>query len=114
MRRIIGKTIIRFLRKDSQQAAETLQLCVGRNADCEAAIHAMQKFFECNNIEAVILIDANNAFNHLNRSVTLWNTQFICPSLSIYAPNCYENPLAFLYLEAEKSVQKKELHLVTH
>jgi hypothetical protein len=89
-RRIIGKTIIRFLKNDIQQAAGPLQLCAGQEAGCEAAIHAINQMFEADNTDAILLVDADNAFNRLNRSVGLWNIQFTCPKLAIYSNNCYQ------------------------
>ena len=50
------------------------------------------QLFHRDDSEAVILIDADNAFNRLNRSVALWNIKFICPALSLYAENCYNSP----------------------
>jgi hypothetical protein len=91
-RRIIGKTIIRHLRNDIQQASGPIQLCAGIEAGCEAAIHAIVKLFQSDESDAVLLIDADNAFNRLNRHTALWNIQFICPSLAFFAKNCYRLP----------------------
>jgi len=84
MRRIVGKTIVRHLRTEIQQASGPIQLCAGLEAGCEAAIHAMLQLFRNDDSDAVILVDADNAFNRLNRSVALWNIQFICPTLSVF------------------------------
>jgi hypothetical protein len=92
LRRIIGKTIIRFLKSDLQQSAGPLQLCVGQEAGCEAAIHAMNHLFLSEDTDAILLIDADNAFNRLNRKVGLWNIQFTCPTLATFAKNCYQQP----------------------
>jgi hypothetical protein len=92
MRRIIGKAIVRHLRTDIQQASGPIQLCAGLEAGCEAAIHAIVQLFHRDDSEAVILVDADNAFNRLNRSIALWNIRFICPALSLYAANCYNTP----------------------
>ena len=48
------------------EAAGTLQLCVGQEAESEAAIHAMCHIFEDAESEAVLLVNASNAFNSLN------------------------------------------------
>lgn len=90
LRRIIGKTIVRHLKYDIQEASGPVQLCSGIEAGCEAAIHAMTKMFEHD--EALLLVDADNAFNRLNRSVALWNIRFVCPSLARFAHNCYTTP----------------------
>jgi hypothetical protein len=91
-RRIIGKTIIRFLRTDIQQASGPLQVCAGLENGCESAIHSMIKLFGDDESDAVLLIDADNAFNRLNRAVALSNMQIICPSLAIFSRNCYQVP----------------------
>ena len=69
--------------------AGPLQLCAGQDAGCEAAIHAMHTIFQEENTDAVILIDASNAFNNLNRSVALLNIQHVCPTIATILINCY-------------------------
>ncbi len=88
-RRILAKAIIRHLREDIQSAAGSLQLCAGQEAGCEAVNHAFIKFFEVDDTYAILLVDADNAFNRLNRSVALWNIQRICPPLANITINCY-------------------------
>ena len=40
----------------------------------------------------MFLIDAENAFNKINRVAALWNCQFICPSLKYGLINFYRSP----------------------
>ena len=42
--------------------------------------------------DAVLLIDAENAFNSINRKVMLHYLQFICPIIATYKINCYATP----------------------
>ena len=42
--------------------------------------------------DAVLLIDAENAFNSINRKVMLHNLKFICPIIATYIINCYATP----------------------
>ena len=77
VRRIIGKAVMRTVKRDLQKAVGSLQLCTGQEAGCEAAVHAMTKNFFDDSIEAVILVDASNAFNSLNRQAALLNYQAI-------------------------------------
>ena len=49
------------------------QLCAGQNSGCEAAAREMQKLFDDDETEMILLIDAENAFNNQNRFVTLRN-----------------------------------------
>ena len=92
LRRIIGKSIATILRDDIKQSIGSLQVCAGQDAGCEAAVHAMRKLFEQDETEAVLLIDAANAFNAVNRNVFLHNIKVICPSLSTFVQNCYQSP----------------------
>ena len=39
--------------------------------------------------DAVLLIDAEIAFNSINRKVMLHNLKFICPIIATYITNCY-------------------------
>ena len=79
--------------KDSvSEAAGSLQLCAGQESGAEAAIHAMHDIFADNDTEAVLLIDAENAFNSINRKVMLHNISVLCPIISIYITNCYSSP----------------------
>ena len=49
-------------------------MATGLQGGAEAAIHSVRDIFEETDCEAVILVDANNAFNSLNRSVALYST----------------------------------------
>ena len=42
--------------------------------------------------DAVLLIDAENAFSSINRKVMLHYLKFICPIVATYKINCYETP----------------------
>ena len=59
-------------------------MCAGQDAGAEAAIHAMHDIYSTEESEAVLLIDAENAFNSINRSVMLNNISIICPIVNIY------------------------------
>ncbi|MDA8003174.1 MAG: hypothetical protein MPL62_17965, partial [Alphaproteobacteria bacterium] len=50
--------------------------------------------------EAVLMVDASNAFNRLNRTVALQNTLRICPSIAPALINCYRND-AHLFVGGE-------------
>ena len=82
LRRIIGKAVMRIIGRDLQQAAGSSQLCAGQMGGCEAAVHAMKQIFDLPEVDGVLLVDAKNAFNELNRQVTLRNVEVLCPSLA--------------------------------
>ena len=66
-RRIIAKAILRVINCDVQKAAGSIQLCVGQIGGVEAVIHSVRELFDSDETEAVLLVDAQNAFNSLNR-----------------------------------------------
>ncbi len=49
----------------------------------------MREVYDSQQTEAVILVDASNAFNSLNREAALRNIQRLCPSLSKIIINTY-------------------------
>ncbi len=72
-----------------QEAAGPLQLQI---AGAEAAVHATREAFLNSNTEGVLLVDASNAFNSLNRQVALQNARYLCPSLAKVLINTYRDP----------------------
>jgi hypothetical protein len=69
--RIIGKAVMVVLKEDIGESAGNLQMCAGKPAGSEAAIHALKDIFGEEDAEAAIMVDATNAFNLLNRQVLL-------------------------------------------
>jgi len=92
LRRIIGKTVVRILKQDVMNSVGSLQVCAGQDAGCEAAIHSLRHIFDQNETEAVMLVDAANAFNSVNRKAFLHNVKVICPSIATFVSNCYNVP----------------------
>jgi len=87
---IISKFILSMVKTDVFKSAGNLQLCAGQEAGCEAAVvHAVQSLFHSSSTQAVLLADASNAFNSLNRRVSLHNIHFTCPPLAITLTNVY-------------------------
>ena len=58
----------------------------------------MKKIFDLEGTDAVILVDAANAFNRLNRAVALHNIQYICPPFSTVLINTYRTPARLIIL----------------
>ena len=63
----------------------------GQQSGCEAAVHAMRQIFDDPNTHAVLLVDASNAFNNLNRQTALLNIHLNCPSIAKVLINTYRN-----------------------
>ena len=56
--------------------------------------------FEDDRTDAVILVDARNAFNLLNRQAALHNIRVICPQIAIILVNTYRRPARLIILGA--------------
>ena len=55
-------------------------------------IHAMSQVFVEEGTDGILLMDASNAFNQMNRSVALHNIQITCKEMSLYIINTYRSP----------------------
>ena len=60
--------------------------------------------FNKESTEAVLMVDASNAFNAINREAFLRNTKILCPSISTYVNNCYSSPTD-LYIQGGRSIK---------
>ena len=92
IRRVMGKCVMQVTKPDVIDASGSLQMCAGQKSGSEAAIHAMRNIFDADTTDAVLLVDASNAFNSLNRAAALHNIQVLCPSLATYVINTYRRP----------------------
>ena len=90
LHRIMGKVVMSAFSEDVIGASSSTQMC-GRKSGSEAAIHAMRRMFSNEKTDAVILVDAMDAFNNLNRKALLHNIKYVCPGISTYVNNCYTN-----------------------
>ena len=109
LRRIISKAILAIIGQDIKDAAGSVQLCVGQVSGCEAGVHAMREIFNDQGTEAILLVDATNAFNSLNRKAALINIHSLCPPLAIIATNMY---MLNCSLMEKLFIQGKGLHRV--
>ena len=89
MSRIIGKVIMNVVGSEVLRVTGPLQLCSGHEAGAEAAIHSMRSVFHDKGTDAVLLVDASNPFNNLNRKVALMNIVLLCPVITPILTNCY-------------------------
>ena len=112
VRRIIGRSILIVISDDIQKAAGSLQLCGGQDFGIEAAIHAMHQVYAHEETEGVIMADAANAFNNLNRNVAIRNIHHQCPSLAAVVINSYRRP-SNLYVAGECILIARVMHCPT-
>lgn len=73
--------IITILRDDMIEATGPLQFCAGQDSVRESAVHFIRKLYDDDDsVEAILLVDASNAFNSLNREAALRNSLHLYPS----------------------------------
>jgi hypothetical protein len=97
LRRIVGKAATTVLKSDLVDSTAPIQVCAGLHGGVEAAIHAIRRMYNDPNTQAILLVDAENAFNSLNRNAALHNLQYTCPEFFKYVLNTYRQP-ANLYV----------------
>ena len=107
LRRVSAKVVMSVVKKDVVTASSKIQMCSGQEAGCEAAIHSMRKMFEGEESEAVILVDAANAFNSINREALIHNLDVLCPIFGQYVRNCYRFPVR-LFVIGGSELKSKE------
>ena len=101
LRRVIGKAICSATRAD----------CGGIKSGIEGAIHAMNDLYlqNCTSSDwGVLLVDASNAFNSLNRAALLWNIRILWPRCSRFLFNTYNGHAALVVRGAEEFLYSKE------
>ena len=77
---------------DLKNLGKRFQLCLGHKCGTEYAIHSLRKEFEKPETDAKLLIDAEKAFNSLNRELALKNVETLCPALHHALANTYKHP----------------------
>ncbi len=89
IRRVIGKAVLSVIKSNVIDVTGCSQLCAGVSSACEAIISSVKNVYESGDVEGLLLVDASNAFNSLNRSLALRNILHLCPSLGRILINLY-------------------------
>ena len=83
--------VVSIVKDDILKVAGVQQLCVGQQSGCKVAIHAMRRLFGSPSCQAILQVDATNAFNNLNRKTALINILRSCPSIAPALINMYRH-----------------------
>ena len=94
-RRIVTAALIQNFRGETQNAAGPMQTCGGARSGVEVAVHTMSGLFDDSTSECILFVDADNAFNRLNREAALQNVSFICLEFSTFLNNVYKSATPF-------------------
>ncbi len=100
-RRIIAKATLSIIKPDIQEASGCIQLCGGQLSGIEAAVHAARR---C--LDSILLADATNAFNSMNREIALQNIRRLCPALATILINTYREPTD-LYVDGDRLLSQE-------
>ena len=92
MRSIIGRTVTKCLKNELMLLGSNYQLCLVQKCGIEHAIYTLRDQYSKTSADAVLPIDAENAFNSLNRKLALKNIEKNCPSLLTAIKNSDSNP----------------------
>ena len=107
LRRVICKAVSRVLRPDIVKATGALQTCSGISGGIKASVHAMAKIFRDEASEAILLVDADNAFNSLNREAAINNIKSLCQPYYMFQNNIYQCP-SRLFVSGSREVLLSE------
>ena len=97
-------------RADLEEVCGTDQLCSGLRAAMEGAIHAVEELFDlnCDAGWALLFVNANNAFNSLNRVAALWNSRVLWPQCLRFLFNFYHGYAALFLQGSSDHLLSKE------
>ena len=90
--RILGKMMISITGIDVEEVCSVDQLCSGLKAGIEGAVHGLRELCEKKSSDGfgILLVDARNAFNSVNRVTALWNVRVLRPRCSRFLFNTYQ------------------------
>ena len=110
LRHILCKVIALATRTDLEDVCGVAQLCSGLRAGMEGTIHAVHELFDLNSDDGwgVLLVDARNAFNSVNRVAALWNARVLWPRCSRFLFSSYHGYARLLIQGSDHFLLSKE------
>ena len=107
LRQITAKIVMSVVKEDVIDSSSSVQMCLGQEAGREAAIHSMRELFEDQESEAVLLVDAANTFNNINRKALIRNIEVLCPIFGRYVKNCYQVPVRMFVIGGKEILSRE-------
>ena len=104
---VVSDNSLKTFKKRCSKGQWKFTVYAGQDAGSGAAIHVVYEMFNKERAVAVLMVDASNAFNAINREAFLHNTKILCPSISAYINNCYLST-ADLYIQGRRSIKLEE------
>ena len=88
----------------------TLSCVVVLDQGIEAAVHTIFDLVNKHNDDGwcVLLIDASNAFNSINRRPVIWNSHVLWPNCSLFLFNCYRGWAPLVITDSAELLYSKE------
>ena len=66
----------------------------------------MDRLFRQESVQGILLVDASNAFNSLNRAAALHNIPRVCPSMAQVFANTYTKPVR-LFVDGDEILSEE-------
>ena len=110
LRIIICKSVAEFTKIDLEETCSTDQLACELKTGVEGAIHALSDVFDDNKEDGcgMLLMDASNAFNSLNRETALWNARKLWTRCSRFIFNTYRGFASLFVAGAVEVIYSRE------
>eukprot|EP00923_Selenidium_pygospionis_P002843 GHVN01004364.1.p1 GENE.GHVN01004364.1~~GHVN01004364.1.p1 ORF type:complete len:695 (+),score=78.46 GHVN01004364.1:2-2086(+) len=91
LRRLVGKALLELVGEEAKRVCGSDQLCAGMKAGTEGAFHAVSRMLKkVKGSGGVLLVDADNGFNRLNRARELHTARKMWPSAYRCLHNVYQ------------------------
>ena len=110
LRRLLAKSISDCTKGDLSEYSGIDQLADGLEAGIEGAIHSLSDLFDSQKENGVglLLMDAKNAYNSLNRSNALLNIRRTWPRACRFLFNCYQGDSPLIMPACKETLYSQE------
>ena len=110
LRRMFCINVAEFTKIDLEETCSTDHLACGLKTGVEGAIHALSDVFYDNKEDGcgMLLMDASNLFNSLNRETALWKARILWPRYSRFLFNTYRGFASLFVAGADEVIYSRE------